>query len=353
MISSNLLLERTETPLLNISNMNVNECFFVTGIRFLNEFNREFDNSNKILYKAIYETQDLNVINESFSDFTNSVKKIINKFLEFIKSIFNRFIAQFNKIIGNDKYIIKHQDQFKKFNMDHEFNMDLFKYTIDPNVPQLSAYDDYMSDITDFKTNYDRIENGLKTDSNSNDKSYTEEILKKMYKDTIDEHDESWYDNFRGKVLNMTNVGISKEDYGTELFELFRNGESVKEDTRVDSTIVFESLNTFKNYSKTISTIEKNKRTLEKEYKNIKDNISKIKGDKIELDNDNTITLSNEKEKNQAELFFKAKANQIQTMCNIHVMAFTAKLDAVKEQYKQDKDILYKAIKLIYKKGEK
>ena len=55
------------------------------------------------------------------------------------------------------------------------------------------------------------------------------------------------------------------------------------------------------------------------------------------------ITVSTEV-MNQIDLFVKKKAEQIIEMCNIHSLAFSYKLDAIKDCYKQDKDVLYKAL---------
>ena len=350
MISSSLLLEKTTNPEISLTTINTEESFFISGLNFLKEINYEFDNANKILYYSISESSnDYEVITESFSGFTETVKKIITKFLEFIKSVFKRFVTQLHKIVGSEKYILKHQDEFKNFTVEHEFDMDIFTFTISDDMPQLSAYNDYISDIENLDNNFNNLKSELQKDNNIKPEDYTNHILKQIYTDTVNIHDEYWYDAFRGKVLNK-GVPISKTDYGTELFEVFRNGESVKENKRIDLSLVTQSLNTFKNYEKATSAVERNRRHLEKEYKDIKDNISKIKGDQIQ---DTNIKLTNQDEKIQAEQFFKAKANQIQNMCNIHTLAFTAKLDAIKEQYKQDKSILYKALNKVYKKGDK
>lgn len=353
MISSSLLLEKTSTPSIELETINVNECFFNKGLEFALFMNEQFNNANMILYNnlAVYEsTGEYEIVTESFSDFVSTVKKIIDKFLEFIKSIFKRFVAQLNKIVGSEKYIIKHQDEFKKFGINHQFDMSIFTYTIEDDKPSLKAYDDYKTDIDSLYTDYNRNMEELKQGTVDNTKDYTNLALKKIYQNTIDMHNEDWYDSFRGKVIGK-GYGVSKSEYANELFELFRNGESSKENHKIDRTIVDNSLREFKDYTKTVNRIEKNRKTLEREYNNIKKNISDIKDNKI-VSADNSIELKTSDARTTAEMFYKAKANQIESMCNIHVLAFTAKLDAVKEQYKQNKDILYRALKKVYKGGD-
>ena len=54
---------------------------------------------------------------------------------------------------------------------------------------------------------------------------------------------------------------------------------------------------------------------------------------------------------NKIDMYMKAKVNQVQQMSNIHTMAFTAKIQAAKDCFVQDKKILYKALAKI--KGHK
>ena len=44
------------------------------------------------------------------------------------------------------------------------------------------------------------------------------------------------------------------------------------------------------------------------------------------------------------DLYTKAKVDQITEFSNIHTLAFSAKLDALKESYKQDRALLYTAL---------
>ena len=44
------------------------------------------------------------------------------------------------------------------------------------------------------------------------------------------------------------------------------------------------------------------------------------------------------------DLYTKIKVDQITEFSNIHTLAFSAKLDALKESYKQDRALLYTAL---------
>ena len=54
---------------------------------------------------------------------------------------------------------------------------------------------------------------------------------------------------------------------------------------------------------------------------------------------------------NKIDMYMKAKVSQVQQMSSIHTMAFSAKLQAAKDNFVQNKAILYKALAKI--KGHK
>ena len=54
---------------------------------------------------------------------------------------------------------------------------------------------------------------------------------------------------------------------------------------------------------------------------------------------------------NKIDMYMKAKVTQVQQMSSIHTMAFSAKLQAAKDCFVQNKSILYKALSKI--KGHK
>ena len=51
--------------------------------------------------------------------------------------------------------------------------------------------------------------------------------------------------------------------------------------------------------------------------------------------------------------YLKVQSSKVNQMCSIHTQAFTAKLEAAKDQFKQDKKIIYKAIGQIIKRSNK
>ncbi len=174
-----------------------------------------------------------------------------------------------------------------------------------------------------------------------------------------------YFDKFRAEVLGLENYEITQGEFAEELFEIFRNGNSKKDTiTITENILVTDILLFFENYKTLETEVKKTKDRIEKEYKSIENSIqkliykdktydiSKAVGIGISSDYDGSsiegISVSQEV-LNNLNLFIKAKTNQVMEMSSIHAMAFSYKLDAINECYKQDKKILYTALQQIQK----
>lgn len=310
-------------------------------------------------YQKIYEANDdISLVMEATNGLLEGIKSIIDKFIALIKKIVTKFLTAMNGIIKSDKYIRKYKNRFKEFDSECEFDMDIniFTYIDNDNYPNLHAYEVYKTD------NF----SGAKKDARDLT-DYTNALYTQFTEGLAD-----WYDIFRGKVLADDTNSItpySSSEYSKELYRKFRNGDDGKINTTITSSEVNIAYNRFDNYDKTLKHVEKMKTNLIKEYDRIKKDIKNITA---AYDNSNfTSVLGNDyditsgintldqeyseadkKKKIDANItsFINAKAEQINQMSIIHSMAFTAKLDAIKDAYTQDKKLLYAALKKINKK---
>lgn len=365
LFDSNMLLEENYQPSLatEVNTVSVDESYFSLAIKELNTINYNYYNMNKILCRSLLEAGDDRVlITESFDGFIDGVKAIIDKFLELIKRIFSRFNTFIHKLISSDKHLLKEKKLFYKFNGDDEFTMDIYKYTHleNDNFPNPEAYNSLTSlDLGDYD-----FASGQVLDSNKFLAHITSEYNNR--KSGMD----AWYDEFRGRVLTDDESNKSTytaAEFGDELFKKFRNGESSRNNDTITSTIVLEALDRFEHFDKTLKGVDILKKKLEKEYKRIKDecksNYSHLAANNMPmfLGNSehknayyNIYNAASGKEKDkmddQVKLIMKLEMDKIQTMCNIHSLAFSAKLDAIKEAYKQDKRVLYAALARVKKK---
>lgn len=334
------------------------ESYFLSTLKYCRYMNEQFENSNKILYKTILEANnDVLVINEGFSEFFDKVKDIIKKFIEFVKSLFARFNTSLHSIIKSDKYIIKHEKDFIKFNEFMEFEMDLYNFTIyDSTIPKAIA-------DNVFKTTFEQLDAMLSTSGTQTISGLTDDNkvikLKEKYRILTDDI-EDFYDSFRKDVIGAS-YPISSADYSEELFKVFRDDSTSSENTTVDSGYVNNSLFRFKKYKDTLKSVKDTKSSIEKDYKAIEKGLDRMfttysKG------NENCISIlgygdadtkydvvATDEIKKELNMIAKAQANKVQQMTSITSMAFAAKLDAVTDCYKQDKKVLYKALSLIQK----
>lgn len=338
-----------ENDISSIMNQTIEDrSLTIYTIGYLREMNTTYREANKEMYRAIYEADNLVAVNEAFSDFFQKIKDIIKSFIKYIKSLFERFITTLHRIVNSEKYLLKKEDVLKKFNSDHEFDYDGYEFTIEPNIPVCDA-------LVEFNSEFVKLDlSKLGADNKKN-----KETLKDLYKSVKDEIDGEKYDKLRGKVIGQPDRAIYQSDFSSELFELFRNNMDSTSIFTVDSAKVMECFRDMKDYKETEKNVKKTKKELENQYKQIEKQIDRMissertaGGFKIKSNDaavaGNDATLDNDS-MNQLNLYIKALTNQITEMSTIHSIAFSQKLDALKDKYVQDKRILYIALSKIEK----
>lgn len=336
----------------NINSMKEKEhSFFIETLNFLTEANRDFYEANRLYYKTLTEgidTCNVAVVQESYGDFFDKVKAIIDKFLAFIKSLFDKFVTMLNKLIGRDKYILNNKDKLKDFSKIYEFDMTGFTYTIYDNIPtvEVKAHfeDGFVFDLNPGNNGATIKFSGAQRDVAANIRSASNTLSNNL-------EDGSYYDKIRGEVIGEDNL-ISKDDYASVLYSVFRNDESIAEQLTVDNSEVTLALKRFETAKSDIEKAKRTKAKIDSEYNSVRKSVENMVktnrsggvvtakfDDRLNTDytltNDDIISMDN---------FIKIKTAQIQEMANIHALAFAAKLDAMTDCYKQDKTLLFKAL---------
>ena len=261
--------------------------YFLETLNFLSNMEGECLENDRALYRGLCEScgsQD--IIEESFSDWVTSFKNIIKKIIDFLHALLNKFLVGLNMLVKREGYLKKHKDV-------------------------TNAYDEFIKSL------------------NSGD----------------------YYDKIRGELLGVQG-SVDSSDFAKELFDKFRDG-GTKEDKEFESGDITEAYNRFESYEKIKKDITKKKNEAEKKYKRLAkdiENAVKRDGEKLHLDS-KYMNGGKAKDINvgadvaaKYELLIKAKANAIHEISNLHTMAFSARLDAYKDQFNQDKTILYKAL---------
>jgi len=345
-----LKMDAIDDPTISMSSlakMDFEESYFSTTIDFIREQNTSYTNIKKKLYGAIYEAADETAVLESFSDFFSAVRDIIDKFLKFMKSLFQRFWNHLMQLIGSERYLMQHKKDLDNFKPGDKFYMPGYKYTFNENVPITETGIDFDSNLFDELTG--KL-GSLGIDAFKNARTAINLELKA--------------DEFRGQVIGKSEP-ISETDFPDELFRIFRDDEYDKDEIEVDYMYVRTAKNRYFDYKKEKSRVEKYQRNLEKEYKTIEKQVKEIysrengginitaftkrltdiHGSGIKFSPDQG--LMSPEMLTAVDLYYKAKVDQVQEFSNIHAIAFAAKLDAMKDCYKQDKATLYGALSRI------
>lgn len=336
----------------------MNESYFVTALNYISECKKEYRQYSKELYKNILECTDHDVINESFSEFTQKIKEVIQKFLKFIKSIYDRFMLSLNKMAQSDRYLDKNKGLLKNFSDKHEFTIKGYNYTFSDNIPLINARAAFDEDFIGLNFDFDNAKN---------DKEIVAYINKQHGK-LNGELSNYYYDKFRAEVIGkdpQDGYSITQEEFADELFEVFREGTSTQEDITVTYGQVLDSLSFYEKYKTIKKSIEKTKDTLDKEYKSIEKSLDRLISKNANYDVKGSVAVAIDPEYNgqtsvqvsanayaKLNVLIKAKITQVVEMSNIHAMAFSYKLDAITECYKQDKKIIYGALTQLSKDRE-
>ena len=361
-----------------------NHSFFVEACQFCESIDRDVYDTNTKFYRSLCESAGNEVIvHESFGDWWDSFKKIIKKIVDFLHALINKFLVGINMLISREKFIKDHEKDLSKFNENHKFNMNIFNFTMDKNIPpataiydatKLSEVDFLGKGVVDHQTNSENFGEFLKANYSTSetdkdgkdtgaftlaDKTKAGDIeakLKTSYDKFKDEtNDGEFYDKIRGLLLDAPGTRVDSVDFSKELFEVFRDGQSGKEEHEFDSGDITDAMSRFKRYKEIKKVVDKQRKDAEKEYKRVEKDIEKlvdkakegritIRGNFVDGYDDKEIATGSVAIANRMETFVKAIANVVHEVGNLHSIAFGAKLDAYKDCFNQDKQILYSAL---------
>lgn len=361
------------TPTTNYNRYSIFESYDETeissytneGYVFLESMYKDFNSYKRKLYIAVAESEgSQEIITESFSDFFVKLKELIVRFLNFIKTLFSKFILNINRMIRSDKYIRKHKEDLYLFSTDHEFKFNGYKYSIKSNVPAITIVQDLDADF--IKVNAATLKEPV---DGSNEDSVAVKI-KKLNDDLTKRIRAGYYDEIRAKVLGKSDKSKIKEaNFSKKLFKEYRSNRSEKEEFNVTSSIVLDCYNVFDNYKEKLETVKETKNDIEEAYEEIKEKLEEMYSTKSTENSMSTIdflyptgdtdadlpktaqlSVSN---LNELDSYFKKLSDVITTISTIHTTAFTAKMDALKEEFLQSKAILYRALSKVVKERRK
>ena len=347
-----LKMDAIEDPLINVNKlatMDFEECYTAQVVSFINECRSEITEKKITFYKSLNEAADERAVLESFSDFFAGVRDVISKFIKFLKKIVDKFLVAIMKLVKSDNYIKKHKDYFSKLEAGIEFDFKGYEYTFSPNVPYPAAALEFNNSL--FDTLYGNDKNQLTVQSVRDSINILSMNL------------ENDYDNFRAKVIGKENDSISISEFSDELYRVYRNGESDTSNIEANSSYIRMCLNRFLEYDNFKKQVTRQRDEIIKAYERVQKQVEDITKRNTDLDkqaflsrlpSDNGIvdistttgggTMMAAELMSQIDVYVRAKVDQIQEYSNIHLLAFGAKLDAMKECLNQDRNVLYTAL---------
>lgn len=347
----NVLSENSNVSTLESFTFSDFSCYNMS-LDFLAESKKEFNEYTKELYASILESEgNEEIITESFDKYFRAITKFIDKFIKFVKNLVSNFFTSLSKLAGNDEYINeKAMEILNDFTKDDEFSIYGYTYTFKSTIPAIHALEAFNKDFINIDFS------NMKGCTNSREKA--DKIIAKLdaqYNEFSYALQSDWYDIFRGKTI-LHKEPITADKFPVELFRAYRSGKEEAATTKihVDKKYAIKAYNEFKDYDSSKKDCINTQNEITKEYDAIKkkiDNMVKRHYDKdltklsVDFFGPGDITMTNidmtKEIMNKIDIFIKAKSNQVQQMSSIHLLAFSAKLDALKEQFMQNKKVLY------------
>lgn len=337
MVLSNVNLHRDSYKSTSIKPVDENRSIFVDSLEMLKESDRFINDIMKSIHMKVLlsEASDKNSVYLQEFSFKDIISDIIGLFVDLIKSIYNKFKSLMQKIIGSDKTIEKYETKLR--NMKGVFNVTFERYIYtcsDGDIPNVDLkmvfYDDYdiligkLKEISDLKTKTERCEK-----------------MRSLQADVSSGINQAYYDSVRQRTIRTTHM-ISKEYYAEELFNVFRDGGN-RATTKIDSTEINNILNRYLKHKDILKETENKKNDTIRSAKEVEGMIKRIS---LQKNNKYYVPYDTEEEFLFNEIL-QRKIGQINEICNIFVLAYSAKLDAIKESAIQDKKVLFEAIKFI------
>ena len=320
-----------------------NHSFFMDALDFIKESDQEVRNIfDDILSEAIIDIQinsdkAKEEYNRRFS-FSGIVKKIFELFLHAVEQLWLRFKALISRLLNSDLSIKKYKNALLNYDESLKVYIPYYIFTnLDIDIPS-----DTLRII--FSDEYDDLYDRLQKIANIKQKEKMIDKLRGIYQEISDQlQNGNYYNKVRAKIMGKIDGSIiTEQDFQNQISVFFRNG--MREPFQPNQPIASYEV---QNAAKRFFAYDNTMKVLEKQYKNVKNSadktskkIMKIKGTDIfngyvPIDYDIEYALNQ---------ILQLKSGQISKTCNLILIAYSTKLDAMKDAMNQDRKILHAAI---------
>lgn len=274
-------------------------------------------------------------INEA--NIPEKLKSVINKFKESINKSADTFVKRNNEFLKKFKaQKTENEILLDKFTMSDSFDMNVVKYYIVDEIPDLYTIDEYKSEVSKkFVVNIDEVKNGT--------------LLRKVEDKIRYIHHE--VDILRGYILNM-NRGVTKKDFKDECKKCFTvNHDYEKRITKITPNVINNYIYNLALYDEYSKYVEDTRNKINKIYNDMiyaelfedMDNIVKI----INNDDVKVSNIADSRTKAKLKEYGKIVSSSITDLIDSHILAFNIKLECIEEDRKQGEAIIAKAKKQV------
>lgn len=283
------------------------------------------------------------IVMESVSDIFKTIADGIKKFIENVKKFFKKILLyitsayqDLDKVAAEVKKVIDGKN-------DIEFTIDGYKFTvIDKSSPNISEFQNIVAKYNDDMTKI----------SDLKEKEVKDEVMEWLTETNLD--------RLRGQVLGI-NQSIPDTEYLDEIRKYYRNGEDSTQSITVNRSMVDSIISnakkledakkaSIKDRDNLINLLSKSEtffgRTIQTFYKG---NTKQINVNKVNIDNnkfsteDNKINVNDDMSK-MISTYASYKAKQVNKIAGMINLVACERVNALKDQIKQERTILRKCL---------
>lgn len=277
------------------------------------------NNSYREFIKALYEATSTDRIKTLSNTFNFNIK-VFDNIYDYNEKIYNNFNKGLLSSIGKYKSLEDNKKFFLFNAKDVNFSMELYKFDTSFIIPKCGK----LLDFNNFIEFTILINSGKLSDDKKIAKC--EEALADLTKKFAN----YYYDNCRSKLCNLPKSSLLKsDDYSNGLFNSFRSGGD-RVSTEINESYLRDAYKRFTDIKEVDTFIKREKDDTIKEYKEIRNTIFK----------EFNVNFENDDLNYKYKLYLKLVMDQLMTLSNLYLMAYSAKLDAVASYYIQDKNVL-------------
>lgn len=272
---------------------------------------------------------DSAVLYESTNGFFTKIKEFFLKIWEKIKAFFKKIIIRIDAISKNGvSFIKKYDKEISKIVVPSDFSYKGYRYTHlnnnDLNPGTIDTDTEFKNEGFDL-SNVDNIVN------------ITDDKQLDAIKDAINELElDKVYNALRGRLLH-TNSEIESNEWHSELYKYFRNGEDTRED--IDNVDINNLKNIINNTSNMKSIIEKFAKDAKTE---IDKEIKRVNNTEKNLEKNNV--NSSQKAINVTSMAYRKLSTFLSTSLTLSTSFYEAAMNAVEEREKTAKSIITKLL---------